>query len=149
MRSLSLARLPAVPFLAMALLLALPAPEVLAQSKDVRVSGMGVRKCTEWLEWKTAQKGEARAMALEWATGFIAGHNVYSRGGPNQGSVVADTATLATLIDNYCEKRPDNRIFTGVIDITQSLGGAKINIAPKTPDKSQNPRPDSKAPRES
>jgi hypothetical protein len=134
-----------------AMSLMLPTLEVAAQSKDVRVSGMGVRKCSEWLEWKTAQKGEARAMALEWATGFIAGHNVYARGGENQGSVVANTATLATLLDTYCEKRPDSRIFTGVIDITQSLGGAKINIAPKTSPQTQpqNPRPDPKLPRES
>lgn len=104
-----------------------------ALGKDVRVSGFGTRKCSEWQEWKAAQNGEARAMAVEWAHGFIAGHNVYARNGNEPAnSVVADAKILAALLDNYCQKNPDGRILAGVIDITQSLGGAKISIAPKT-----------------
>lgn len=105
-----------------------------ALAKDVRLTGLGTRKCTEWQEWKTAQNGEARAMTIEWANGFISGHNIYARIGKEPAnSVIADAKTLATLLDNYCQKNPESRIFNGVIDITQSLGGAKLNIAPKAP----------------
>lgn len=113
-----------------------------ALGKDIRISGFGTRKCSEWQEWKTAQNGEARAMAVEWANGFIAGHNVYARNGSEPASsVVADAKTLAALLDNYCQKNPDGRILTGVIDITQSLGGAKISIAPKTQTPAPAPMP--------
>lgn len=116
---------------------------------DVRVSGMGVRKCTEWVEWKAANNGQARATTLEWAQGFIAGHNVYARiGRDNAPSVVADAKILVTLLDSYCEKNPDQRIVAGIIGITQSLGGAKLNLTPKAPAQ-PNPRPDDKSPRES
>ena len=120
-----------------------------AHAADVRVSGMGIRKCTEWNEWKTANNGEARATTLEWAQGFIGGHNVYARvGRDNAPSVVADAKILVTLLDSYCEKNPEQRIVAGIIGITQSLGGAKLNLAPKAPAQ-PNPRPDDKTPRES
>jgi hypothetical protein len=117
----------------------------LTMAADVRVSGMGVRKCAEWLQWKEAQNGEARAMTLEWAQGFIAGHNVYARSG-NQAanSVVADDKVLVPLLDIYCQKNPDSRILNGVIEITQSLGGTKINLAPKAPPPRQHPLLDKK-----
>ena len=136
-RSLALTRL---------LALAVPLP---AAAKDVRVSGVGIRQCSEWLQWKEAQNGEARALALEWAHGFIAGHNVYARsGGEPANSVVADAKVLAPLLDSYCQRNPKSRLLGGVVEITQSLGGAKVNVAPKAP-AGQNPRPDTKTERES
>ena len=118
-------------------------------AKEVRISGMGVRKCAEWQQWKEAQNGEARAMALEWAQGFITGHNVYARSGNQQASsVVADDKVLIPLLDIYCQKYPENRILAGVIEITQSLGGAKVNLAPKAQPR-QNPQPDKKGEHES
>lgn len=105
-----------------------------AAARDVKVSGMGVRKCSEWQQWKESRNGDARALALEWAQGFISGHNVYARmGSEESGSVVADTKVLVPLFDAYCQKYPDNRLLTAVVEITQSLGGVKINIAPKPP----------------
>jgi hypothetical protein len=120
-----------------------------AEAQNVQVSGMGVRKCSEWQQWKEAQKGEARASVLEWAQGFIAGHNVYARGGNQQAnSVVASNEILIPLLDIYCQKNPDTRIFTGVIEIIQNLGGRKINITPKQPPRTD-PRPNSKGESES
>jgi hypothetical protein len=120
-----------------------------AEAQNVRVSGMGVRKCSEWQQWKEAQNGEARALALEWAQGFIAGHNVYARSGNQQAnSVVASDKVLIPLLDIYCQKNPDTRILSGVIEITQSLGGTKINITPKPPPRTD-PRPNSKGESES
>ena len=119
-----------------------------AQGKDIRVSGIGIRKCAEWMEWKEKQNGEARALALEWAQGFIAGHNVFARtGGEPVNSVVADSKVLVPLLDSYCQKNPEARLLNGVIAITQSLGGAKLNITPKAPPKNQ--RPDAQPQRES
>lgn len=121
-------------------------------TKEVKISGMGIRKCAEWLQWKEARNGEARAMALEWAQGFIAGHNVYLRSGTDAATpVVADNRVLLPLIDSYCGKYPDSRILSIVIQITQSLGGAKITVEPKapTPQNLQNPQRDNKAERES
>jgi len=138
--------------------LALLAGPVAAQQtwqRDVRLSGMGVRKCSDWLGWKTAGNGEARAMTVEWMQGFFAGHNVYARTNEAQPSVFADARTLATLLDNYCQKRPDDRIIAGVLDITQGLGGAKVNIgpskpaAPAAPGAPANPPEAAKPPRES
>lgn len=105
-----------------------------AAARDVRVNGFGVRKCSDWSEWKNAKNGEARAMTVEWVTGFLAGHNVYARNGSESAnSVVADPKTLATLLDSYCVKNPDGHIYAAAIDIAQSLGGAKVMITPKSP----------------
>jgi|SRR5687768_3282053 len=100
----------------------------------VKISGMGLRKCAEWQEWKESRNGEARAMALEWAQGFIAGHNVYTRHNAEAvTSIVADVKVLIPLMDNFCERNPDSRILSVVIQITQSLGGAKVRVEPRAP----------------
>lgn len=138
-------------FLATALLSALalaltgfPAGSALAQSKDVKLSGMGIRKCSEWLQWKESRNAESRAMVLEWAQGFISGHNVYARTGASP--VVASVSVLIPLLDAYCQKNPEERILAGVVEITQNLGGAKINLAPKVlpSPPPPNPRPEQK-----
>jgi hypothetical protein len=128
-----------------ALLLAAPASNALAQARDVKLSGMGIRKCSEWLQWKETRNAESRAMVLEWAQGFIAGHNVYSRTG-TENQVVASVNVMIPLLDGYCQKNPADRILLGVIEITRNLGGAKINLTPKaTPAPNlPNPRPDNK-----
>lgn len=114
------------------------------QTKDIRMSGLGIRKCSEWSEWKTQGNGEARATTAEWVQGFFSAHNLYAR----TNSVVADSKVLLPLLDAYCDKNPTQRIFNGAIEITQSLGGAKVNITPKSSTQ-ENPRPDNKGPRES
>lgn len=125
-------------------LLAVAADGAWAQTRDVKLSGMGTRKCSEWQHWKESRNTEARAMVLEWAQGFISGHNVYARAGNETASpVIANASVLIPLLDSYCQKKPEDRILSGVVEITQSLGGAKINLSPKTPPP-QNPRPDTK-----
>lgn len=106
-----------------------PLPASAQTSRDVKVSGVGTRKCTEWQQWREARNGEAQATALEWAQGFIAGHNIYSRSGAN--SIVADNKLLLPLIDNYCQHNAASPLFNAVVEITQNLGGARINMAPK------------------
>lgn len=133
-----------VPALTLMLLLAATADSVQAQSRDVKLSGMGIRKCSEWQQWKAAGNTESRALALEWAQGFIAGHNVYARTGTTAASpVVASVSVLIPLLDSYCQKNPGERILSGVIEITTSLGGAKVNVTPKTAP-APNPRPENK-----
>ncbi|KAF0165419.1 MAG: hypothetical protein FD157_1406 [Rhodocyclaceae bacterium] len=132
-----------VPVLAL-VLLAVAADGTQAQTRDVKLSGMGTRKCSEWQHWKESRNTEARAMVLEWAQGFISGHNVYARAGTETANpVIANASVLIPLLDSYCQKKPEDRILSGVAEITQSLGGAKINLSPKTPP-AQNPRPEAK-----
>jgi hypothetical protein len=137
--------------LTLALALALPplAHAQQAQSRDVRVAGMGVRKCAEWTQWKAEQKGQERAAAIEWAQGFIAGHNIYARiNNQPPSSVVADSRILLPLLDTYCQQYPDNRLFSGMTEIIANLGGVRINMTPKAPAKPA-PAPDKKGPQES
>jgi hypothetical protein len=126
-----------------ALALALLAPTLAdAQSREVKLSGMGVRKCSEWQQWKESRNNESRAMALEWAQGFIAGHNVYARSG-TASPVVANVSVLIPLLDAYCQKNPGERILVGVAEITKELGGSKVDLTPKAPPRS-NPLPEQK-----
>lgn len=134
------------PSLSVCFLLAVLAVPGAAWARDVKVGGMGIRKCSEWTAWKTAQNGEARATAVEWAQGFLAAHNVYSSA---TNSVVAESRVIATLLDAYCQKNPEERLVSGVADLVQNLGGAKINMAPKAAEGQPVPRPDPKGPRES
>lgn len=130
--------------LALMLLLAFAPDVVQAQSRDIKLSGMGIRKCSEWLQWKESGNNESRAMVLEWTQGFIAGHNVYARTGTTAASpVVASVDVLIPLLDSYCQKNPAERILSGVMEITTSLGGAKVNLRPKAAP-APNPRPDNK-----
>jgi hypothetical protein len=142
-----LRRTAALPALAL-LLLAAPSDDAQAQSRDVKLSGMGIRKCSEWQQWKEAGNAESRAMVLEWTQGFIAGHNVYARTGTTAASpVVASVSVLIPLLDSYCQKNPGERILSGVIEITTSLGGAKVNVTPRAapaPAPTPNPRPENK-----
>lgn len=132
-----------VPALALVLVVG-PFDKVQAQSRDVKLSGMGIRKCSEWQQWKAAGNTESRAMVLEWAQGFIAGHNVYARTGTTAASpVVASVSVLLPLLDSYCQKNPEDRILSGVVEITRSLGGAKVQLAPKAAP-APNPRPENK-----
>jgi hypothetical protein len=137
-----------VPVLALILLVA-PLDNVQAQSRDVKLSGMGIRTCSEWQQWKVSGNAESRAMALEWAQGFIAGHNVYARTGTAATSpVVASVSVLIPLLDAYCQKNPNERLFAGMAEITRELGGAKVDMSPKsTPPR--NPQPGKKGPQES
>ena len=143
---MSIHRLRAVALLPALVLVLLAAPfdGVQAQSRDVKLSGMGTRKCGEWQQWKAAGNTESRALALEWAQGFIAAHNIYARSGTTAASpVVASVSVLIPLLDSYCQKNPEERILSGVIEIMQSLGGAKVNVAPKAAP-APNPRPENK-----
>lgn len=139
-----------IPALALVLLLALAPDGAQAQSRDVKLSGMGIRKCSEWQQWKEAGNAESRAMVLEWTQGFIAGHNVYARTGATAASpVVASVSVLIPLLDAYCQKNPGERILSGVMEITTSLGGQKVNVMPKTapapiPPPNPAPRPEGK-----
>lgn len=133
-----------------ALALALLAPTLASaqgQSREVKLSGMGVRKCSDWLQWKESRNNESRAMALEWAQGFIAGHNVYARSG-NASPVVANVSVLIPLLDSYCQKNPGERILVGVVEITKGLGGSKVDLTPK-PSPRGNPQPEQKGKQES
>jgi hypothetical protein len=112
----------------------LPAPaSAQGSTKEVKIAGMGLRKCSEWQQWKETRNGEGRAMVLEWTQGFIAGHNVYSRARAGGNSVVADAKVLLPLIDSFCEKNPDSRILSVVIQITHSLGGENVQLHPEAP----------------
>ncbi|MDP2134070.1 MAG: hypothetical protein Q8J99_10710 [Sulfuritalea sp.] len=131
------------------LLLAAPLADAQAQSKDVKLTGIGIRKCSDWLQWKEAGNNESRAMVLEWAQGFFAGHNIYARTGSATASpVVAGVDVLIPLLDSYCQKNPAERILAGVVEITRSLGGAKVNLSPRLPPvqnpPAQNPLPQQK-----
>ena len=47
----------------------------------------------------------------------------------------------------YTSKNPGERILSGVIEITTSLGGAKVNVTPRAapaPAPTPNPRPENK-----
>ena len=90
-------------------------------ARDVKVSGVGTRKCTEWQQWREARNGEAQATALEWAQGFISGHNVYSRGGAN--SIVADNKILLPLVDSFCQRNPDSPLFAAVVTADDVVHG--------------------------
>lgn len=128
-----------------ALALALLAPTLAAaQPREIKLSGMGVRKCSDWLQWKESRNNESRAMALEWAQGFIAGHNVYARSGAAS-PVVANVSVLIPLLDSYCQKNPGERILVGVAEITKGLGGGKVDLTPKAPPTPpSHPRPEQK-----
>lgn len=119
-------------------------------AREIKISGLGTRTCSDWTSWKDDKNGELRAMTLEWAQGFITAHNLYGRSGTAPASsVVANANVLIPLLDSYCQKNPTARILNGMIEITQSLGGVKATIAPKPSGQMLMPKKDGKTEQES
>lgn len=104
----------------------------LAQSShDVKISGSGTLRCSEWNAWKAEGKAEQRSAALQWVFGFVAGHNVYSlRGQRSPSSLNPQVSTLETLIDGHCELNPSSRLVEAAVAMVTGLGGASTSIKP-------------------
>lgn len=102
-------------------------------AREIDIEGIGIRKCSEWNSWKEEKNGEARAMAIQWAQGFLAGHNVYTsevKGAP--GPVPSKAAVLIPLMDSYCDSLPQTPIVAALINITKNLGGSRMTVLPET-----------------
>jgi hypothetical protein len=102
-----------------------------SSAREIDIEGIGIRKCFEWNSWKSEKNGEARAMATQWAQGFIAGHNVYTNAAKEtSGLVPSKAAVIIPLMDNYCEGAPQIPIVAALINITKNLGGSKMTVLP-------------------
>ena len=63
-------------------------------------------------------------MAIQWAQGFIAGHNIYTNASPpSSNAVPSKPAVLIPLLDSYCEAPPQSPLVAALINITKNLGG--------------------------
>lgn len=112
-------------------LLAASAAPLAQSSHDVKISGAGTMRCSEWSAWKADGKAEQRATALQWVFGFVAGHNVYSlRGQRSPSSLNPQTSTLETLLDGHCELNPSARLVEAAVAMVTGLGGAGTSIKP-------------------
>ncbi len=112
-------------------LLAAPAASLAQASHDVKISGSGTTRCSEWNAWKAEGNAERRGTAVQWVFGFVAGHNVYSlRGDRSPPSLNPQTSTLETLIDGHCQANPTARLVEAAVATVSGLGGANTNIKP-------------------
>lgn len=128
-------------------LLAASAAPLAQSSHDVKISGLGTMRCSEWNAWKAEGKAAQRGTALQWIFGFIAGHNVYSlRGQRSPSSLNPRTSTLETLIDGHCELNPSARLVEAAVAMVTGLGGAGNSIKP--PAAKVPPLPSAPAPRQ-
>lgn len=115
-------------------LLAASAAPLAQTSHDVKISGSGTVRCSEWNAWKAEGKVEQRDTALQWVFGFVAGHNVYSlRGQRSPSSLNPKVSTLETLIDGHCELNPSSRLVEAAVAMVTGLGGAGTSIKPPGP----------------
>lgn len=112
-------------------LLAASAPTLAQASHDVKISGMGTARCSEWTAWKTEGNAERRAAALQWVFGFVGGHNVYSLSAHrNPTSLNPQASALETLIDGHCEAHPSSRLVEAAVATITGLGGASTSVKP-------------------
>lgn len=112
-------------------LLAASASALAQSSHDVKISGSGTMRCSEWTAWKAEGKAEQRGAALQWVFGFVAGHNVYSlRGQRSPSSLNPQVSTLETLLDGHCELNPTSRLVEAAVAMVTGLGGASTSIKP-------------------
>lgn len=112
-------------------LLAASAASLAQASHDVKISGSGTTRCSEWNAWKAEGNAERRGTAVQWVFGFVAGHNVYSlRGDRSPQSLNPQTSTLETLIDGHCQANPSARLVEAAVATVSGLGGASTHIKP-------------------
>ena len=72
-------------------------------------------------------------MAIQWAQGFIAGHNIYTNASPpSSNAVPSKPAVLIPLLDSYCEAPPQSPLVAALINITKNLGGSKMTVVPQS-----------------
>lgn len=108
-----------------------PIPGV-AADREIKVSGVGVRKCAEWNRWKESRNGEARALMVDWTQGFLAGHNVFARlGWQGAAAVTASSGVILAMLDARCQASPDARLLEVVVQLAGGLGGARVELQSK------------------
>lgn len=116
------------------LLAAGPLHAQLPPSHDVKISGTGTARCSEWSAWKVDGNAERRNVALQWVSGFLAGHNVYSvRAHRSSPALNPQANAMETLLDGYCEKNPSARLVEAAVEMITGLGGANAGIKPAKP----------------
>jgi hypothetical protein len=72
-----------------------------------------------------AQAKEYKQMYLQWAWGFMSGHNWVRE---KRQTRTSDDATVAVYLDNYCRRNPLSSVSAGVAALVAETGGQPVEF---------------------
>lgn len=93
---------------------AVPATKVLA---------LDDMSCAQWI--RTKSEPALRGPSLDWARGFLSGHNY---GQPNKQVSVVSNGTIAVFIDRYCAEKPTSSIDIALMRMSDQYSGRNAPI---------------------
>ena len=97
----------------------------LAQSAApaTKVLALDDMSCAHWI--RTKPEPELRGPSLDWARGFLSGHNY---GQPNKQVSVVSNGTIAGFIDRHCAEKPTSSIELALMRMSDQYSGRNAPI---------------------
>lgn len=93
---------------------------VLAQSAPPtsKVLGLSDMSCAAWV--KTRNDSELRQPYLDWARGFLSGHNYAQPGSP---VAVVSNGTIGVFVDRHCAEKPTSSVDVALMRMSDQYSG--------------------------
>ena len=103
------------------------AGSLFASDEHVYIMGAGKTSCGQYLKYRGEKNRVADALHIEWAKGFINGHDVMAFAHPNAFQIgkdrFPDHATILAFSDKYCRDHPLDIFYNAISQLINDLGG--------------------------
>ena len=92
-------------------------------SPSSKVLGLADMSCAAWA--KTKSDPDARAPYLDWARGFLSGHNY---GQPGKSVSVMSNGTIAAYVDRHCAEKSVSSVDVALMRMSDQYSGRNAPI---------------------
>ena len=94
-----------------------------APSASSRVLGLPDMTCAAWS--KTRSDSESRQPYIDWARGFLSGHNY---GQPGSAVSVVSNGTIASFVDRHCVEKSASSVDVALMRMSDQYSGRNAPI---------------------
>jgi hypothetical protein len=88
-----------------------------------KVLGLDDMSCAAWKQTKSDP--DLRQPYLDWARGFLSGHNY---GQPSTPVAVVSNGTIAVFVDRHCAEKPTSSVDIGLMRMSDQYSGRNAPI---------------------
>lgn len=96
---------------------------VFAQVTSPKVLGLDDMSCAAWKQTKSDP--DLRQPYLDWARGFLSGHNY---GQPSTPVSVISNGTIGVYVDRHCAEKPTSSVDIGLMRMSDQYSGRNAPI---------------------
>lgn len=94
-----------------------------ATSPSAKVLGLADMSCSAWV--KTKGEPDFRQPYLDWARGFLSGHNY---GQPGKPVSVVSNGTIGVFVDRFCAEKPTSSVDVALMRMSDQYSGRNAPI---------------------